>query len=172
MQLAMLMEAFDHAYRTTGKQELRDRMIAVARFVSAHGLDETYQYTGKTFGIVNGQTWHNYSANGPTDTWDPSYTTSMVNILMRGYRYTCETGFKEQAKYYFERGNKGIYGQSTQRSAPDGQVHHFVDTVFASATENFYLKYNKGELQYTYLLFEEGTASDVVKPTPPVLNLR
>lgn len=170
MQLAMLVEAFDHAYRTTGKQELRDRMVAIARFVSQHGIDETYNYTGKTFGLVNGKTWHNYSANGPTDYWDPAYTSTMVNILMRGYRYTCETGFKEQAKFYYERGNKGIFGQSTARSAPDGVVDHFVDTVFSSATENFYFKFNKGELQYTYLLFTEGQDSNVVKPSPPVLK--
>ena len=32
-------------------------------------------------------------------------------------------------------------------------MHHFVDTIFSSADGYFYLDYNKGELQYTYLLF-------------------
>jgi len=168
MQIAVLMEAFDHAYRTTGNPVLRDRMIAVANFVNKHGIDPVYNYTGKTFGIVDGKTWHNYSAGGATTYWDPSYTTSLVNILMRGYRYTCDANFKLRAKFFYERGNKGIYGEATKRSAPDGVVDHFVDTVFASATENFYLKYNKGELQYTYLLFQEGE-DNMLRPSPPIL---
>jgi hypothetical protein len=155
-QLGILTEAFDHAYRTTGRTQLVDRMVQMARYVSAYGVDPTYQYTGSTFGIVNGQLWHNYSANGPTTWWDPVYTSSLVNTLVRGYKYTGDTAFYTKAKHYFNRGTKGVYGSTTTRTAADNVAHHFVDTRFATASENFYFDYNKGELQYTYLLFENG----------------
>jgi hypothetical protein len=155
-QLGILTEAFDQAYRTTGRAALRERLVAMARYVYSYGLDPTYQYTAATFGLVNGQLWHNYAANGPTSWWDPVYTTSLVNTLVRGYKYTGDASFYSRAKYYFNRGSKGVYGSTTQRTAGDAVAHHFVDTRFATATSNFYLDYNRGELQYTYLLFENG----------------
>jgi hypothetical protein len=153
-QIGVLTEGLDHAYRVTGREDIRDRMVAMARFIEEYGLDPTYQYTGSSFGIVGGELWHNYSADEPVDFWDPVYTTSLVNTLMRGYRYTCEDHFYESAVHFFERGNKGIYGEPTERAAEDGVVHHFVDTIYSSASGYFYFDYNKGELQYTYLLFE------------------
>jgi len=155
--LGVLSEAMDHAYRVTGDEELRRRMVEMARFVEEHGLDPTYRYTGSLFGVVDGATWHNYAAEEPVEFWDPVYTTSLVNILVRGYRYTCELHFHEAARTFFERGNKGIYGEPVERAAPDGEVHHFVDSIYSSASGYFYFDYNKGELQYTYLLFEEVT---------------
>jgi len=152
-QIGVLSEAMDHAYRVTKRPELRERMIAMARFVDTYGLDPTYQYSASYFGIVNGVVWHSYSATSPVTYWDPVYTTSLVNTVVRGYRYTCDRHFYESARHFFERGNKGIYGEPTQRSAADGVVDHFVDSRFSSASGDFYLDYNKGELQYTYLLF-------------------
>ena len=154
--IGILTEAFEHAYRKTGNTQLKDRIVAMARFVNQYGLDATYQYTGKTFGIVNGSSWHSYSATCGTSCsfWDPVYTTSLVNTLVRGYKYTGEGNFYDQAKYYFNRGTKGIYGSPTAREAADNVVGHFVDTQFASSTGFMYLDYNKGELQYTYLMFE------------------
>ncbi len=154
-QLGILSEAFAHAYRTTGRTELRDRMIAMARFVDQYGLDPTYQYTGKRFGVVNNLPWHDYSRAGGTVTfWDAVYTTSLVNTLVRGYKYTGDTSYYARAKHFFNRGTKGVYGNPGTRTAADNVVHHFMDTRFDSSSENFFLSYNKGELQYTYLLFE------------------
>jgi len=59
-------------------------------------------------------------------------------------------------KYCFERGTKNIYGSTTLREALDGVVAHFVDTRFDTSTGSAYLYNNKGELQYTYLIFENG----------------
>jgi len=151
--LGALSEGMDHAYRATGNAELRRRMIRMAEFVDEHGLDPTYQYSASLFGIVGGETWHSYADAEPVEFWDPVYTTSLVNVLMRGYRYTCDAAFKQRAALFFARGNGAIYGQPTMRSAEDGVVHHFVDTRFDSSSGNFFLDYNKGELQYTYLLF-------------------
>ena len=157
-QVGILAEAFDQAYRTTGRTALRDRLIAMARFVDQYGLDPGCQYTGYRFGIRNDQAYHNYS-DGNTSSctagfWDSSYSTSLVNVLVRGYKYTGDTSLYERAKYFFNRGTKGIYGNPTTRTASDTAVHHFVDTRFDSSSGNFYMNYNKGELQYTYLLFE------------------
>lgn len=150
--IGILTEAFDHAYRLTGRTTLRDRMVAMARFVDKYGLDANYQYTGKTFGIANGANWHSYSASCGTNCsfWDPVYTTSLVNTLVRGYLYSGDRSLYDRAKHFFNRGTKGIYGEPIAREVPDNQVHHFVDTRFV---HQFWLDYNKGELQYTYLIF-------------------
>jgi hypothetical protein len=164
-ELGILNEAFGQAFRTTGRSDLKDRLVAMARFVDEFGLHPDYQYTGSWFGIVNGQVWHNYSASQPVTFWDPVYTTSLVNTLVRGYKYTGDIRLYERAKEFFNRGTKGIYGSPTERLAGDNVVDHFVDTTFES--ENFYLNYNKGELQYTYLIFENG-GSPTVETGPPL----
>ena len=56
---------------------------------------------------------------------EPVYTTSLVNTLVRGYRYTCEPHFLDAAKPFFARGNAGIYGEPTMTAAPEGSVHHW-----------------------------------------------
>ena len=152
-QVGIMSEALDHAYRVTGRPELRRRIVRMAEFVATYGLDPTYQYSGSYFGRVDGKVWHNYSAKQPVTWWDPVYTTSNVNTLVRGYRYTCDPRFLDLAKTFFERGNRGLYGKPIATATPPGVVHHFVDTRFLSPS-NFLLAYNKGELRYTYLLFE------------------
>lgn len=170
-QIGILSEAFDYAYRATGNTELKNRIIAMARFVDRYGLDPTYQYTASWFGVKNSQPWHKYSATSPVTFWDPGYTTSLVNTLVRGYKYTGDVGLYNRAKYFFNRGTKGVYGSSTQRTTADNVVGHFIDTTFSTSNGNFYLDYNRGELQYTWLIFENGgfpTVNTGVTP-PPVL---
>lgn len=155
-QIGILSEAFDYAYRTTSNTVLRDRIISMARFVNQYGLDATYQYTGSYFGLSpSGNAWHNHFANCGTvcTSADPAYTTSLVNTLARGYKYTGDAALLGRAKVFFNRGTKGNYG-TLDRVVPDNGIHHFVDTRFSS--DQFYLGYNKGELQYTYLVFENG----------------
>jgi hypothetical protein len=161
-QIGILSEAFDQAYRTTGRPELRDRLVAMAKFVDQYGLDPGCQYTGYRFGIRNGQPWHNYSDGNTTSCtathWDSAYTTSLVDTLVRGYKYAGKSAgdryLYDRAKYFFNRGTKGIYGDPRTRTAGDTEVAHFVDTRFDSSSGFFYLNFNKGELQYTYLMFE------------------
>lgn len=165
----VLAEAFYQAYRTTGQTGLKNKLIAMARYVDQYGLSPSSQYTGRRFGIVNGSARHNYDGGAFCD---PVYSTSLVNTLVLGYKYTGERNLYDRARYFFNRGTKGVYGSCTQRSASDRQIHHFVDTQFASATGYFYLDNNKGELQYTYLLFGNGgnpfvEYQDVTPPAPP-----
>jgi len=153
-QIGILTEAFAHAYRATGRPALRERLVAMGRFVDAYGLDPTYQYAGSVFGVLDGRPWHNYAAHRPVRHWDPVYTTSLVNTLAYAARYSGDPALRERARWFLHRGTKGVYGSPTGRAAGDAEVHHFVDARLASSGGNFYLAYNKGELQYTYLLFE------------------
>lgn len=155
-QIGILAEAFYHAFRTTGRLELRDKLVAMARFVDQFGLDPQFQYTGSWFGLKNGTSFHNYNGGGTVTFWDPVYTTSLVNTLVMGFKYSGDRALYDRAKHFFNRGTKGIYGEPVRRSAADNVVHHFVDTVFDTSTGSFFLAFNKGELQYTYLLFENG----------------
>jgi hypothetical protein len=155
-QVGWLSEALYRAYLATGREEIRERLVSMARFVAAYGLDPQYQYTGSAFGVVNGQVWHDYSSQQPVTFWDPVYTTSLVNTLVLGYKYSGDPQLLGAAKTFFNRGTKGIYGEPTARRAGDNEVSHFIDTEFASAHGYFYLDNNKGELQYTYLIFENG----------------
>src|SRR5262249_44894126 len=109
-------------------------------------------------GTVNGAPWHSYSAGCGTGCtyWDPVYTTSLVNTLVRGYRYTGDAHYQARAKEFFNRGTKGIYGEPIKRAAADDEVAHFIDTEFDSSSGFLYLDHNKGELQYVYLVFENG----------------
>ena len=172
-QAALITEAFDHAYRATGNTLLRDRIVAIARFVDRYGLDPAYQYAGSWFGLKDEKPWHNYSASGTTTFWDPVYTTALVNTLVRGYKYTGDITLLSRAKQFFNRGTKGIYGSTTQRQAADNVVGHFIDTTFSSGDGNFYLNHNAGELQYTYLIFEnEGNPMVETGTTAPSSTLQ
>lgn len=160
-QIGVLAEAFFHVYRLTGNTVVRERLAAMAEFAYQHGLDPTYQYAGNMFGLKNGQTVHSYNTSQSTTLncstyWDPVYTTSLVNVLVMGYKFTGERRYYDRARTLFNRGSKGIYGQACTRAAADDVAHHFVDTRFASASSYYMYDYNKGELQYTYLLFENG----------------
>ncbi len=155
-QIGILAEAFYQAYRTSGRTELRDRLTAMARFIDQYGLDATYQYTGSWFGVKNGVAWHTYSAGSSVTFWDPNYSISLVDALVMGFKTTGDRSFYDRAKHFFNRGTKGVWGSPTQRDAPDNVAAHFVDTVFDSSSGNFYFAYNKGVLQYAYLLFENG----------------
>jgi hypothetical protein len=123
----------------------------------AYGLDPKYEYTGSTFGIVNGALWHSfsYSCGDNCTSADPVYSTALVNTLVRGYRYTGDIKYYDKARVMLNRGTKGEY-DSLKRTAPDNEVHHFIDTIFSSGDDYFFLNYNKGELFYTYLIFENG----------------
>lgn len=167
-QIGILAEAFEQVYRVTGRQDVKDRLIAMANYVNQYGLDPTYQYTGSRFGHKNGAIWHNYSRNGSTNFWDSVYTTSLVNTLVFGYKYTGNRALYDRAKYFLNRGTKGIYGDPSTRTAGDTQVHHFIDSTFDNGSGNFYFRYNKGELQYTYLLFlNGGLPPDLTPPSAP-----
>lgn len=171
--VGILAESLYHAYRVTGRADVRDRIVAMAQFVDRYGMDPNYEYTGSWFGVnINtGEPVHNYSYGGTPTFWDPVYGTSLANVLVMGAKYTGEGRLYNRAKEFFNRSSKAKArgGQMPTREAADDEVHHFVDSVFASATQNFFLAYNKGELKYTYLLFDPASRGpiDMVPPKAP-----
>ncbi len=97
--------------------------------------------------------------------WNPLYTSSLVNLCVMAYKFTGTTAYLTKAQHIFLRGTKGLYPSSTSREAADNVVGHFMDTRFESSTSNYFLYDNKGDLQYTYLLFENGGVPTVIGNT-------
>jgi hypothetical protein len=176
-QIGILAEALYQAFRVTGRTDIKNKLIAMAQYVNQYGLDPVYQYTASFFGFKNGLLWHSYSSSGTATFWDPVYTTSLVNTLVIGYKLTGNRSYYDRAKYFFNRGTKGVYGSPILRSSPDNVVDHFIDsrcgpgfTPLPNCSGDPYLAYNKGELQYTYMLFENGGNPTVIgtpDTTPP-----
>lgn len=172
--IGLLAEGMWHAYRVTGNTIIRDRLISMAQYVDAYGLSDTYGYTGNTYGIspTCGK-WHSYSGcsgtgEGTASFWDPYYTISQVNLLVMAYKLTGNQSYYDRAHHFWRRGTKARYrgGQLPSRIS-DNQINHYMDTRSDSATGHRYLDYNKGELQYTYLLFESGSPAPSSPPSPP-----
>jgi hypothetical protein len=156
---AILVEGLYEVYLQTGNATIKSRIISMADFFIAKALDPSSQYVGYRAGInPSGNPYH----IGP----GAVYTTALVNTLVLAYKLTGTTNYLTQAKYFFNRGTKGDPGDG-HRLAPDNKVHHFVDTVWASSTSYFYLDFNRGELLYTYRIFENGGSPTVVSTPPP-----
>ncbi|MGC2518195.1 MAG: hypothetical protein WA373_03700 [Burkholderiales bacterium] len=189
--IGQLAEAFFAAWLSPNvnaqrKSDIKARILAMATWMLHNGLDPTYRYSSDTLGIRgSGGAWWNYSLNGPTTSWDGSYTISIVNLLVMAYKFTGDHNFLDAtpannlypAKYCFNRGTKNQFGSTTLREGPGGSTvagvvgggagneniaYHFVDTRFDTSTGSQYLYNNKGELQYTYLIFENGGAPTVL----------
>ena len=180
-----LAEAFFAAWLSPNvtqarKDGMRTKVIAMATWMRANGLDPTYRYSSSELGIRgSGGAWWNYSLTQPVTFWDGVYTISIVNLLVMGYKFTGDSTFLfgpasngfYPAQYCFNRGTKNMYGTTDMREGPnqtmvpaggnENVAFHLVDTRFDSSTNNEYLYNNKGELQYTYLLFENGGAPTV-----------
>ena len=88
--------------------------------------------------------------------------------------YSIYLSMLNKARLLFRKGTQwppGVGGQP--KLVPDNEVHHFVDTL--ANPDIFLFDYNKGELQYTYLLFENNgnpIVENAVGPSPqPPTNL-
>jgi len=68
------------------------------------------------------------------------------------------------ARTLFRKGTLWAPGYSSPKQVADNEVHHYVDTL--TNPDVFLFEYNKGELQYNYLLFENGGNPTVLGPTP------
>jgi hypothetical protein len=170
--IGQLAEAFFAAWLSPNvtqarKTALRSKIVAMATWTRANGLDPTYRYSADFIGIRAGGAggaWWSASLTPPVTFWDGSYTISLVNLLVMGYKFTGDSTFLNgpasdglyPAQYVFNRGTKNIFGSTTLRECADNVAGHFVDTRFDTSTGNVYLYNNKGELQYTYLIFENG----------------
>jgi hypothetical protein len=148
-QLPIVTDAFFHVWLATQNTQIRDRLVKMAYFADRYAMHAVDQYSSRAWGVSpNGQPWH--------EPRTPVYT-NQINTLVIGYKFTGDRRLLDRAKHFFDRWTKGDTGPGgLERRGEDDEVHHFVDTKLASGTGFYYFDYNKGELQYSYLIFENG----------------
>lgn len=172
-QFALHTEALWRGYLATGREDIRDKLVDIALWTEYYAHDPSWvnPMVGAWFGQNGDLTrWHRDTDSGNTNVKgaDPSYDTAIVNSLVIGYKLTGQTTMLNLAKTMFRRGT--IFAPGSVVDAPftklvaDNEVHHFVDTL--TNPDVFLFDYNKGELQYSYLLFENG-GNPVVLANPP-----
>jgi hypothetical protein len=150
-------EAVWRGYLATGRTDLRDKLIKMARFVEHYGHDPSHnpKLTSAYFGHEQGNHWHR-DANAASATYD----ISVVNTLVWGYKLTGDENLLNRARAHFRQGTRWPEGAPgrTNRVALVGEtdVYAFVDT--RKNPERRYFTHNKGQLQYCYQLFENGGA--------------
>jgi len=172
-QFGLHVEALWRAYLATGRSDVRAKLIDIAKWVQYYAHDPGY--VNPMVGAWLGQNgdlsrWHRDgdSGNANVNGSDPVYDTSLVNALVIGHKLTGEASMLTMAQTLFRKGTiwpAGVYGRS--KHVADDEVHHYVDTL--NNPDVFLFDYNKGELQYMYLLFENGGKPVVLgtAPRPP-----
>jgi hypothetical protein len=178
-QFALHAEALWRAYLATGRSDVRDKLVNMALWAEYYAHDPAYvnPMVGAWYG-QNGDLsrWHRDGDSGSTNVkgTDPVYDTASVNTLVIGYKLTGRASMLNLARTMFRRGTIFAAGSSgdppTTKLVADNQVHHYVDTL--TNPDGYLFDYNKGELQYTYLLFENGGNPIVMGTLPrPPTNL-
>lgn len=180
-QLGVVANALYAAYNSTGvtttrKTALRTKLVKLALFFRTYGVDTSAQLAGSYIGIrgSTGAVWHSNSSefHTPPLFWDGSYGIALVNLLVIGYKLTGDRNYLDgtpviavpgvfPAKYMFNRHTKAVYGGATTRECGDTVAGHFQDTKFATPGSNFFA-YNKGEFQYTHMIFENGGIPTII----------
>jgi hypothetical protein len=149
-------EAVWRGYLATGRADLRDKLIKMARFVEHYGHDPSHsaQFTSAYFGHEKGSYWH----RNPNRAASATYDISVVNTLVWGYKLTGDQKLLNRAHAHFRQGTRWSEGEPGRsgRSPLVGEtdVYAFVDT--RKNPEQRYFAHNKGQLQYCYQLFENG----------------
>lgn len=151
---ALHAEAVWRGYLATGRADLRDKLIKMARFVQYYGHDPSHSmaFASAYFGHESGNYWHrNINASAAA-----TYDISVVNTLVWGYKLTRDNALLDRAKIHFRQGTRwleaepGATGRGPEVTATD--VWAFVDT--RKNNSNRFFTHNKGQLQYCYQLFE------------------
>jgi len=169
-QIGLHVEALWRAYLATGRDDVRSKLVDIARWVAHYAHDPSY--VNPMVGAWLGQRgdlsrWHRDgdSGNANVSGADPVYDTSLVNSLVIGYKLTGDQSMLDKARVFFRKGTQWPPGERNRsKLVADNEVHHYVDTL--TNPDVFLFEYNKGELQYAYLLFENG-GRPVVLGAPP-----
>jgi hypothetical protein len=170
-QFALHTEALWRGYLATGRADIRAKLVDIARWTEYYAHDPSYvnPMVGAWFGQNNSDLsrWHRDSDSGNANVngSDPVYDTALVNTMVIGYKLTGSQSMLAMAKTLFRKGTLWPPGYRHQKHVADNEVHHYVDTL--TNPDQFLFDYNKGELQYTYLLFENnGNPTLLTGPTP------
>lgn len=150
--MGIWMDALWHAWLATGRQDVAERLIAMAEFYLDFPLNaDGHLELNLGYNMQSGDPVVNGGSGTPTGV----YSISPINGLVAAYKLTGEQSFLDRAWTLWENWQASLAGSP-------GTIHHYVDSEVASATAFQYLANNKGELQYTYQLFEDGGDPDVI----------
>ena len=163
-QYTILSEALWRAYKLTARVDIRDRLILMARYIN-HYCNNTAlvnPMSGSWYGHTPSGGHHfprgGGGGNPNAAPADPVYETAHVNALVIGYKLTGDTALLTKARGRFRAGTQYADGGAGTPKQPDNLVHHYTDT---RDNGEGYFAYNKGELQYNYLMFENGGVPSV-----------
>ena len=148
VHLGWLNRALARYYEATGSTDtaVRDRLIAMTRFVQQYGLNPADGQSGSYIAFDTGSPVYSSSTGNVA-------TTYWIDTLVRGYRLTGDRALLVRAKLHWQNGT----------NAPAGQVGRFVNRSWLSNTP-FY-RFN-GELSYVHLLFYDDVhPADSQTPT-------
>jgi hypothetical protein len=168
--IGIAAEAHWRAYLATGRADVRQRIIDMADWVMYYAYDNatwTHPMPGATIGQLANLARYDRDDGGTnsadTKSTDPSWSTNLVNLHVMAYKLTGNSAYLTRAQYLFRRGTRHLPGGSAENPnplVPLDEVHHFVDTWANGTAAEF--EWNKGELRYTYLLFENGGVPTVL----------
>lgn len=179
---ALIGEAHWRIFLSTGRADIRARLIKMARFIQQYGHNPANTlaggpFTGADYGHQAGAYYHREPDSTDAFTFDvatATYDISAVNTLVFGYKLTGDVALLNRAKVHFRAGTRWREGEP-QSSNPTGgtpvanslplcgatEVYTFVDTLHhISDTTQF--NWDKGQLQHCYQLFENGGAPVVI----------
>ena len=150
---------------------VRQRLIDMATFYRDIGTGPNGELN-----LIMGRNINTGAPIRASGTGSPSqvYNLPPVNGLVFAYKFTGDQSYLDAAWTVFRN-----FQFLTSGSA--GTLDHYTDSQLSSATGFNFLANNKGELQYTYALFDnggnptlvDGTVADLPppkKPNPPVLE--
>lgn len=175
--IGVLMESLFIAWRsltadgdTTRANNCAQRLIDLATFYRDIPLDAN--------GFLNLRMGRNISngsavATGGRGTPYGVYTIPPINGLVFAYKFTGTQSYLDRAWQLWNNWQASTYwtGRGGGPAQPLGTVHHYTDSLLTSSEAFRFLDNNKGELQYTYALFENGgrpaLLTDLTKPQPP-----
>jgi hypothetical protein len=148
------------AYMSTGRSDVRNRLIECARFYKhyAHDAGQTAEggpFIGAKFGLrLPGDRWH-VSNPGAAQ-----YDLIAVNPLVWGYKLTGDVAMLDRAKVHMRNGTRWNElrppGEGPRVSPTE--VYMFLDTHrehFGDSGDKHFA-YNKGQLPYCYQILENG----------------
>jgi len=157
-QIGLHVEALYRGYLVTSRTDIRERLIKIAQYVRyyAHEPAWIYPNVGTRFGHQgDGSRWHINGGDGTQTNAakDCSYDLSLVNSQVIGYKLTGDSTYLDFARTLFKRGIRFDQGSPWPQYSPEGVIPWFIDR-FGVGGNTF--AFNKGALQYMYLLLENG----------------
>jgi len=164
-EFAVLNEGISDYYELTGDAEAKRRLILMARFAQQYGMDSAVNHTGHWILVdfpSKDSFFHTGLAAGVP--LDPFYTSTLVNVLVRGYLLSGDVALLNRAKFVWDRSSKAKSDDAypyTNRT-PDNQVGHFMNSQMLSGGL-FYI--SDGELPYVGLLFTSAGATTSTSTT-------